>query len=349
MDTLEKITAKLPEVIVRNLILSDVLGGISSGIDDYLDLSDEIKLNLKVNTAEGSALDSLAADVGLNRAYHESNISLRIRVQNAVETAQRRGSQIGVEREGGENLLVTPFLQRIQFAIGIDPIAAGSGLSSRYSWTQVWNDGAMDQSTATTFIKSLFPVTNKIGIDYVAGQLKVGDMYDYEDGTSMVPLVDNDGNIIIDNDGNIVVSPSNRALIQADGFHIDDGALVPHNPIASVIWGDRDLGAGYSNFTWLIDWISFRRWDIDMIEKVSCQFSSDQLNWTQWKEYNKNDLTIDADVKRYIKFKLELTLVDYESLEHYSFARFILKALDAIQLKYGGHPIALDLQPEFLK
>lgn len=349
MNTLEKLQAKLPSFITQNQVMLDVLGGIGSGIDDYLNLGLQMEINLKVNSAEGSALDSLAVDVGLARSYNESDIALRIRIQNAVETAQRRGSQIGVEREGSENLLITPFLQKIQFAIGVDPIAAGSAISGRYAWTQVWNDGLMSQVDATVFIKALFPLHNTVGVDYISGQIETGQMDSHLTGSSMKYLIDNDGNIIVDNDDNIIYSLYNEATIAADGFHLaEERILIPHVATASVIWGDISLPGGYTNYTWMIDWLSFKRWDVACDEKVYVQFSSDQLNWSEWIEYTKNGLVPEAVLKKYVKFKLELTLTDYEDFEHYAFSRFIIKSLDATQIQYGGHPIAIELQQEFL-
>lgn len=350
MNTLEKLQAKLPSFIVQNQVLLDVLGGIGNGIDNYLNLGLQMGINLKVNSAEGSALDSLAVDVGLSRSYNEADIALRIRIQNAVQTAQRRGSQLGVEREGAENLLVTPFLQKIQFAIGVDPIAAGSAISGRYAWTQVWNDGSLSQADATTFIKSLFPIHNTIGVDYISGQLQKGSMDNHLDGDSMQYLVDNDGNVIVDNDGNIIYSQYNVAYVDADGFHLaEERVLVPQKNIASVVWGDLALPGGYLTYTWMVDWISYKRWDVACVEKVFCQFSSDQLNWSEWKEYNKNGWVASEDLDKYIKFKLELTLSDIEDFEHYAFSRFIFKSLDSTQIQYGGHPVILELQQEFLK
>lgn len=350
MNTLEKLQAKLPSVIIQNQVLLDVLGGVGSGIDDYLNLGLRMEINLKVNSAEGSALDSLAADVGLSRSYNEADISLRIRIQNAVETAQRRGSQIGVEREGAENLLVTPFLQKIQFAIGVDPIAAGSAISGRYAWTQVWNDGSLSQIEATTFIKSLFPIHNTIGVDYIAGQLHKGSMDNHLEGESVQYLLNDDGDILYNDDGLILYTEKDEAYIDADGFHLaEERVLIPHVSTASVIWGDITLPGGFTNYTWMIDWLSFKRWDVVCDEKVYVQFSSDQLNWSEWIEYNKNGLVPDAVLKKYTKFKLELTLTDYEDFEHYAFSRFIIKSLDATQLQYGGHPISIELQQEFLK
>ena len=351
MNTLEKLTAKLPAFITRNQVLEDVLAGIGSGMDNYITLGTQMGLNLKVNTAEGSALDSLAIDVGLVRSYNEADIALRIRIQNAIETAQRRGSQIGVEREGAENLLVTPFLQKMQFAIGVDPIAAGSAISGRYAWTQMWNDGSMSQTDATAFIKSLFPIHNKIGVDYVSGQIYKGAMDDHLVGDCMMYLVDNDGNIIYDNAGNILYSHYNHAVIAADGFHLaEERILVPDRAVAAeVIWGDLELPAGYTNYTWMADWLSFKRWDVTCDEKIYIMFSADQLNWSTWQEFQKNEWVSDATLKKYAKFKLVLTLSDYEELEHYAFSRFILKALDSTQITYGGHPIGIELQQEFLK
>lgn len=350
MNTLEKLKYKLPAFVTQNQVLDDVLGGIGSGIDDYLNLATQMRLNLKVNSAEGSALDSLASDVGLFRSYNESDIALRIRIQNAVETAQRRGSQIGVEREGGEALLVTPFLQKLQFAIGIDPIAAGSAISGRYAWTQIWNDGSLNQSDATAFIKSLFPIHNKVGVDYVSGQLQKGSMDNHLVGDSMQYLIDNDGYIIYDNDGYIIYSHYNEAYIDADGFHLaEDKVIIPHRATATLEWGDLTLPGGYTNYTWMLDWISYKRWDVVCVERVYCKFSDDQLNWSEWKEYNKNGWISDEDLGKYIKFKLELTLSAYENYEHYAFSRFIFKALDSTQIQYGGHPLVLELQQEFLK
>ncbi len=344
MDQLTKLINKLSPTIVRNDLITTVMGGFANSLDNYQLLNDDIELNLIIYTSRGSALNIRAEDYGLNRNYRERDAALRLRVQNSYKYHQYKGSLLGIEIWGSEKLLISPYPQRSGFVIG-DPIADDKAIGDGFV-IHIWNSSDETQSKSVEFMRGLLPINTKIGIDYISDQYEYAEMSEVSDGSAMLIVYVGEEPVMVG--GQIVYAQSDEAYLETDGFALMDGLLIPTQDNCWAEWGDRDLGSNFADSIWMIDWLNYVRWDVDYKLTIKAKFSDDQLNWSEWKIYNKNDWILEADINQYVKFRAELIINDIEDFQHFAFRRFILKSLTEEQSKYGGYPESIIIKKLFL-
>ena len=130
MGALANIKAKLHSVILKNQILDDLLGPIGNSIDLFNMDANTLRDALNVEKSNPAMLDAYAADYGLVRHYNDTDRIMAIRIMNAIQTHQQRGTQAGLETEGREIALVTPYNQPMRFIIGVSAIGTGWALGA---------------------------------------------------------------------------------------------------------------------------------------------------------------------------------------------------------------------------
>jgi len=326
----DKLLMKLPETITRNAVLDNLLSAIGYVIDLFIRDLEDFK-NALSPTKDGDALllDALAADYGLKRHPEDNNYIMAIRIHNAIQTHQQRGTEDGLITEGGQRALVSPYKVTMQMAIGINPIGVGWGLGGiGTGWIHLWNDSPESESIIETAIKAIVPFHYKDGIDYTA-------VYGGAAGFKSVRGSE------LDDGGSYTITNS--------GFSFHQNCLIPSESVCSYQLGNMDLGATFASYKWIADWIDYAHWDLSYSLVVSVRFSSDEIAWGSWAPYGRNQFIPDAELLRYAQFKLELTIdPGYESLAHYIFKRFVLKGLTSDQWLYGEEPRgSAFFEPEF--
>ncbi len=324
MGNFDKIVSKLPEFIVRNAVLNSLIGSIANSLDLYENDVSEIKAALNLDDGDAVPLDALAADYGLVRHYNDTDKIMGIRIGNSIVTYQQRGSQSGLEIEGSEISLVTPYKQPIRYIIGVDPIGTGKALGGGGStWIHYWGDTAETETDLEEMLALVLPLHIKAGINFI-------DAFNASSGYMSVRGAD-------------LLDTANFTITNV-GFYNNENTLIPRNPTASYNYGNIDLGADFGNFDWLADWIDYSAWDVDYSLVVQVRFSPDEAAWSSWTPYAKNQLIGDSEINRYAQFKIDLTMNEYRSLNHYIFRSFILKGLTAQQLTYGENAKGIFIQ-----
>lgn len=315
MTTFDKIISKLPAFIVRNEVLSDLLGAVGASIDTYLSTADDFATAASLEGGSSAVLDAIAADYGLVRHYNDTDKIMSIRLMNAIQTYQQRGSQNGLEAEGAEISLVTPYNQEMRYAVGVNPIGTGWALGGvGAQWMQIWNDTPGLEIDIKDQITQILPIHLKAGQDYLDA---------FSDPPSFKSVIGAD---LLDEDNFTIVN---------DGFANDVNTLIPTQATATYEYGNIDLGAGFATYQWLVDWIDYVAWDVVYDLIAQARFSSDEISWSSWTEYHRNQWVGGAEIERYAQFKIELTMETYRSLGHYIFRSFVLKGLTTDQQLYG--------------
>jgi len=325
----DRLIIKLPSFVVRNSVLNDMLMAIGEAIDKFIRDLVQLKSSLTISGGDPVMLDALAADYGLKRHPEDNDKILAVRIHNAIQTHQRRGTMPGLINEGGERALVTPYVVTMQMALGVNPIGVGWGLGGvDAGWIHLWNDSAETEAIVETHLKSIVPFNYKDGIDYIP-------VYGVSDGFKSVRGSE--------------LSDAGSYSITNDGFYFSQNSLIPGASVCTYSLGNMDLGASYATYKWLADWIDYAHWDLSYGVVVSVRFSSDEVAWSAWTPYGKNQFIPDSEIERYAQFKIELTIdPGYDSLEHYIFKRFILKGLTETQWLYGEEPRGVAFhEPEF--
>lgn len=326
MGYLDIIKNKLPAFVVRNEVLNDLLGPIGHVIDEYLAASDTQKAASGVEGGNPALLDAMAEDYGLIRHYNDTDKIMAIRLMNAIQTHQQRGTKIGLETEGAEISQVTPHNPSMRFVVGVSAIGTGWALGGiGATWLQFWNDTPESEATIKAKMSKVLPLHVKEGIDYIDAYV---DPIFYE-AIRGADLVDAD-NFTITN----------------TGFIYDNNTLIPEVEAATFTFGNIDIGAGFASYQWLVDWVDYAVWDIDHTLLVEARFSSDEISWSSWTEYQKNQWVAGAEIDRYVQFRLTLTMTTYRSLQHYIFRSFILKGLTTDQERYNNIAPVLEVLPQ---
>lgn len=323
MGTLDNIKAKLPAFIARNKILDDLLGPIGNAIDEYNTDSDTFKAGLGIDGGNPSMLDALAADYGLVRHYNDSDKIMAIRIMNAIQTHQQRGTQAGLENEGREIALATPYNQQIRFIIGQSGIGTGWALGG-IDWVQNWIDTPEAESEIETFLQAIIPLHIKLGINSI-------DAYGASGGYASIRGAD-----LLDGD---------TYTITNTGFINNNNTLIPENENPVYTFGNIDLLATFTNYQWMVDWVDYVAWDLDHDLLVEVRFSSDEAAWNAWTPYQRNQWVQGSEIERYAQFRITLTMNTYRSFAHYIFRSFILKGLTAAQQRYGEAEKAITILP----
>ncbi len=326
MAYLETLKAKLPPFIVQNDILNELIGVIGAAIDDYVDAADAQKAASGAEGGDPIMLNALAADYGLVRHYNDTDKIMAIRLLNAIQTHQQRGTQIGLETEGAEISQATPYNQPMRFIIGVSAIGTGWALGGiGAEWIQFWNDTPETEATIKAKMTNVLPIHVKEGIDYIDAYV---DPANYE-AIRGADLVDVD-----------------TFTITNTGFIHDNNTLIPEVDEPVYTFGNMDLGAGFATYFWLLDWVDYVAWDVEHTLKVEARFSSDEISWSSWTEYHRNQWVAGAEIDRYAQFKISLTMTTYRSYDHYIFRSFILKGMTTAQQKYGPPPPVLEVHTQ---
>lgn len=315
MGTLEKLKAKLPGFIVANRILDDLLGPIGYSVDQYILDADALRDNLNAENSSPAALDALAADYGLVRHYRDTNRIMAIRVMNAIKTHQARGTQFGLDTEGREILLATPCNQIMRFVLGVDPIGTGyafGGIGAE--WIHLWGDTPDPEIDQKNRMKNLIPLNIKVGMDFI-------NAYGASAGYASIRDAD--------------LTDGDTYTITNVGFYSDRNTLIPRQESCFYEFGNIDLGTTIANYQWLVDWVDYAAWDVDHSLLVETRFSSDEISWSAWAPYLRNQWVPESEIERYAQFRIALAMNTYRSLNHYVFRSFILKGLTTAQQRYG--------------
>lgn len=311
MDTLGKLKNRLPEFIERNATLDFLVNPITDGIDTFLSTLATLQNELVSGSATEKHLDTIVHENGLSRGFHETDPMLRIRAQNAIKTHQLRGSKDGIEIEMSHHAIVTPYIRENALVIGVDPIGTGYALGGiGAEWIQLWNDTPDQQNDIENLLKSVLPVSIYYGIDYVDAYVATSGYKSY--------------------------SESDLSGGTPSGFNYQDGALVPTSASATYESTVIDLGSDYADYTWLVDWVDYVKWNVTHTLTVQVQFSADgATGWTGYVAYSKNGQVAGGTIKRYAQFKITLSMTQYDQLADYMFRSFILKGLDSDQALYS--------------
>lgn len=219
MGALEKIRAKLHSVISRNQILDDLLGPIGNSIDLFNIDANTLRDALNVESSNPAMMDAYAADYGLVRHYNDTDRIMAIRIMNAIQTHQQRGTQAGLENEGREIALATPYNQPMRFVLGVSAIGTGWALGGVGSeWIQYWIDTPEAEADLEAMLLAVIPLHVRQGIDSIAA-------YGASDG---------------------FVSINGAPLLSA---------LPGHNYYPFVVDSDNITIADHANFNWgILDW-----------------------------------------------------------------------------------------------
>jgi len=318
MSTLNLLKTKLPSTITRNTVLDEVLGSISNSIDLLITTFESVR---DAVTAEGAGteLNALATDLGLVRTPLEPDRALAIRIQNAIKTHQTRGSITGIEQEGSEFAGVTPYIQDMNFTIGVDPIGTGDALGAiGYAWIQFWVDVIHTEEVITQRLLDIVPINSKPGIDYID---VTGSPASYSSGSGI--------------DFASGSFAGGELVGYVPGIHEPEG-MMPNTDEFIFTSANIDLGATVANYSWMVDWIDYVRWDVEYTLAMEVRFSADGATlWSSWNTYSKNDFVAGSEIKRYAQFRFTLAMEEYDELSHYFFRKFILKGLTANQMRFG--------------
>ncbi len=325
MGALENIKAKLPEFIARSQALNHLLGPIGNAIDVYNIDAEAFRDALNVESGNPAMLDALAGDYGLVRHYNDTDRIMAIRILNAIQTHQQRGTQAGLENEGREIALATPYNQRMRFVIGVTGIGTGWALGGVGSeWIQYWIDTPENQADLEAMLLSVIPLHVRQGIDSIdANGATAG--YQSIRGSELTDGV--------------------TYTITNTGFYADKDTLIPRNITATYLFGNIDLLATFANYQWLVDWVDYAAWDVDFDLLVEVRFSSDEIAWNEWTPYSRNQWVQGVQLERYAQFRITLTMNTYRNLNHYVFRSFILKGLTTAQQRYGEAEKAIAVLP----
>jgi hypothetical protein len=119
-------------------------------------------------------------------------------------------------------------------------------------------------------------------------------------------------------------------------FDVEHNALIPTDHTCSRESPAIDLGYfTYGSYTWLVDWLDYRKHGMDVEVKVYVAFSVDGSEpWSSWIECEPNQVLNSADVKQYVKYKVEVAIGSGESLSDYVFKQWTLKGLSATYSTY---------------
>ena len=315
MDTLGKLKNRLPEFVERNPTLDFLLNPIADGIDTFLSTLVTLQGELVPESATAQHLNTIALENGLSRGFHEADEMLQIRVQNGVKTHQRRGSKVGIETEMSHHVLTTPYIRENALILGVDPIGTGFALGGiGAEWIQLWNNTTDPQTDMGDKLKAILPISIFYGIDYVDAYNATGGYKSYSDN---------------DLSGGTLNGFTFQSFGQADG------ALEPTQANPTYESTVMDLGAAFGDFTWLVDWVDYVKWDVDYTLTVEVQFSADgATGWSGYSSYARNGQVASGTIKRYAQFKLTLQMTQYGSLSDYLFRSFVLKGLDSDQALY---------------
>ena len=326
MGTLENIKAKLPAFIVKNEVLNNLIGAIGNSVDLYMIDANNLKAAASIEGGSAILLDAVAADYGLVRHFRDTDKVMVIRLMNAIQTHQQRGSRTGLDNEGAEISMVTPYIQDMRFIIGVSAIGTGTALGGVGSqWTQFWNDTSEAEATIKAKVAKIVPLHVKEGFDYIDA---------YTDPASFEAI------------RGVDLLDGATFSITNDGFVNDGNMLIPTKTAPTYEFGNIDLGAGFATYQWLVDWIDYSAWDVAHDLDVQVRFSPDEAVWSSWTSYDRNQWVAGTEIDRYAQFKIALTMTAYRSLEHYIFRSFILKGLTAAQQRYGPTPPVLEIHPQ---
>ena len=322
-NSAEKILAHLPPFIIKTTTLKGLISAIGASVDDFTVFILEARSALSAKYGSGQALDGLAFDNGLYRCYQEPDIALAIRVQNAIHTFRARGTKAGFIRESGELYGVSAFVRQCRYILGVNPIGLGFGLGGvGTEWIQIWNGSPTLLADVVSELRARLPITSEIGLeitDVYGGHAS----YKSVEGASLAGA---------------------GYTVTQDGFDYMQGCLVPESPVAATYTlGNIDLLASHTTYKWIVDWIDYARWDVDVDVKMEVRFSSDEATWHPWVEYEKNQYVAGSEQERYAQFRLTVTMNSYEELSHYAFRKFILKGQTATQYKYGTDPVPVEI------
>jgi hypothetical protein len=322
-DSAEKIVAHLPPMIVRNSTLTGLVSAIGASVDNFTVFIMEARSALSAKYGAGQVLDGLALDNGLPRCHKEPDIVLAIRIQNAIHTYRARGTRNGFIRETAELYGVSAFVRQCRYILGINPVGLGFGLGGVGSeWIQVWNDSPISEVDLTAELKSRLPISSSIGIEVI-------DVYS---GGPTFQKVEKEA------------LAGTGYTVTVVGFDYTQECLVPESALEAVYTcGNIDLLGTYATYKWIVDWVDYARWDVDMDIKMEVRFSSDEAVWHPWNEYQKNQYVAGSEQERYAQFRLTVTMNEYEDLRHYAFRKFILKGQTATQYKYGTDPVPVEI------
>jgi len=315
MGIVDNIKAKLPVFITRNQTLEQLLGPIGNAIEVYNTDAETFRDALSVESGNPAMLDALAADYGLVRHYNDTDRIMAIRIMNAIQTHQQRGTQAGLENEGREIALATPYNQRMRFVIGVSGIGTGWALGGIGSeWIQYWIDTPEEQADLEAMLVKVIPLHVKQGVDAIDAD---GATAGYQSirGSELTDTV--------------------TYTITNTGFYADKDTLIPRNVTATYQFENIDLLATYTNYQWLVDWVDYAAWDVDFDLLVEVRFSSNESDWNAWTPYQRNQWVQGSQLERYAQFKITLTMNSYRNLNHYVFRSFILKGLTTAQQRYG--------------
>ena len=326
MGAFDSIKAKLPAFIVRGSVLDDQLGPLGASIDTYIDYANEMKTASGPEGGNPVLQDALAADYGLIRNYRDTDKIMAIRLYNAIRTHQQRGSQEGLDIEGHEISQSTPYMQSLRYIIGVNAIGIGYALGGvGAEWIQFWNDTPEPEADIKARMNNLLPLHLIWGLDYINAFIATSGYKSIKDEDLL-----NDVTYSITN----------------DGFYDNRNTLIADKPSATYEFGNIDLGADFADYQWLADWVDYAAWDVIYAIKVQIRFSSDEISWSSWTPYDKNQWVANSEINRYAQFKIALTMTEYRSLEHYIFRSFILKGLTLSQRRYGPHRSAHEVLPQ---
>jgi hypothetical protein len=110
-------------------------------------------------------------------------------------------------------------------------------------------------------------------------------------------------------------------------FDVLYNALIPTAYSCSRESPTIDLGITWASYTWLVDWLDYIRHDMNVDAKLHLSFSPDGAGWSSWREYEQNEIILSADLRRYVKYRLEVTIGSEESLSDYVFKQWTMKGL----------------------
>ncbi len=339
MDTIEKLKNKLPKFIEDTSVLQSLLGAVSDSIDTFVSSLLSLTNTTSAELATGSALDSIGVGCGISRQYNDSDEVMRIRVQNSVHTHQARGSKTALLNEGGHICGITPYIQNIVYAIGVDALGIGNAIGGvGGKWLQIWDSTNMGRNKTVDSIQTILPLHNEIGLNYITNQYVTAEKNDIAGEVVVIEgLTDEDGN------------PLSVDYPQNSGFEYRGECLMPKQPTASFHQiGIIDLGENYTSYLWIVDWLDYARWDVDYDILMYVRFSDDQSTWTQFDPYIKNQFVNGENIARYVQFRFDFILNEYEDYSHYLFRKFIMKGMDTTQILYGEYDRGIELQKEIL-
>ena len=269
MSALDNIKAKLPGFIARNQTLNDLLGPIGYIIDSYNSDADTFRSELGIEDGNSSMLDALAADYGLRRQYNDTDKIMAIRIMNAIKTHQNRGTVVGLENEGREIALVTPYDQSMRFVLGQSPIGTGWALGGvEATWIHYWRDTPETEAEAETQLRrDVIPLHVKDGLNSI-------NAYEATEGYQSIRGAD-----LLDGD---------TYTITNTGFINNKNTLIPENENPVYTFGNIDLLGTYATYQWLVDWVDYTAWDLDFDVLMEVRFSSDEAAWNAWTPYQRD-------------------------------------------------------------